>query len=94
MARRVRLAIASVRARLNAHCAKWRSGLAAKDTKARGWLWLAPLTPPPSSSPLRYAYSTLTSSWSEGRRNGLMPRAFAMLVVLTLLCKFLAREAP
>lgn len=63
-------------------------GLAAKDTSGCvrsvvgcGTLW-----------PLRYAYSTHTGSCREGRRNGLIPCALAMVVVLTLLGIFLKRE--
>lgn len=64
-------------------------GLAAKDTSSPcarcGWLRL--------SWPLRYAYSTHTDSSREGRRNCLIPGALAMVVVLTLLGRFLDREA-
>lgn len=43
--------------------------------------------------PLRYARCTLTGSSGEGRRNGLIPRALEMVVVLTLLGNFLEPEA-
>ena len=63
--------------------------LAAKDTSSR----VRAVVGCGPSWPLRYAYSTHTGSWREGRRNGLTPCALAMVVVLTLLGRFLARAA-
>lgn len=79
---------ASLRTLMNAHSGDVLSGLAAKDTSSR----VRPVVGCGSLVPLRYAYSIHTGSWREGRRNGLIPCALAMVVVLTLLGKFLKQE--